>query len=1040
MKPVEKKLQIPFHRSAIDEAEVAAVREVMESGWLTMGPKTLEFEQAFARYVGARHAVAVSSCTAALHLALEAVGLQAQDEVLLPTTTFTATAEVVTYFGARPVFVDIDPLTMNLDPQDAARRITSRTRAIIPVHLAGQPCDMREIHSLADDHGLHVVEDAAHALPASYRGQRIGTVSGLTAFSFYATKPLATGEGGMVTTDREELANRIRLLRLHGISRDGGKLDTAEGSWDYEVVARGYKYNMTDLQAVLGLSQLSQCDARWAARCRIARRYTEAFRALEGLEAPTVREDRQSAWHLYILRLQVERLRINRDTLVRELKERGIGTSVHFIPLHLHSYYQTTYGYKAGGFPQAEREYRRCLSLPIYPTMSDKDVDRVIASVAEIAYAGRSFKGSTQLLNDGRETRDPTTVQTVDPFSRTWPGRGGFYRRVGKRLFDLGAAAVGLVLLVPLFALVATFIKMSSPGLVFYTQNRVGRGGRRFRILKFRTMVPGSQHVGPGITCSGDPRVTRVGRFLRRLKIDELPQLWNVLKGEMSLVGPRPDLAQYVAGYTPEQRQVLTVRPGMTDLASICYRDEEKLLRQSGDPEQFYREVILPYKLALNLEYMGKMSFFYDLYLIWRTLRSLCISTPAERAKTNHEGARAPTLFVPPVDECLNHQEGIGCLRPVKSEELMNREVVELALGDPEVTAVYRGKRILVTGAAGSIGSELVRQLVSLEPARIVLLDKDENALFERQLELQARIPKVPFEILVADIRFRQRLQTIFERWRPEVVLHAAAHKQVPLMESHPVEAVTNNVFGTHNVVELSLAFEVQRFVFVSTDKAVKPTSIMGASKRLAEMVVQSSVGKHRTRFCCVRFGNVRGSRSSVIPLFQKQIAAGGPVTLTHPEIRRFFMTIPEAAHLVIQAGTFAEDGGIYMLDMGDPMRIADLAHNLIELSGLRPNQDIRIETIGLRPGERLSEELVGDGEYLAPTRVRKIFVVENGCRLDVERLETLLNSLRKAVEQDDEVQVRALLHDFKLRFNTFVDGSSANSHTGVKNEEEVPL
>lgn len=378
---------LSFHVPSFDEAEVNAVVEVIRSGWLTMGPKTVEFELQFAHYAGARHAVAVSSCTAALELALEAIGLQPGDEVLVPTTTFTATAEVVCHLGGRPILVDIDPVTMNMDPEDASRRVTPRTRAVIPVHIAGQPCDMEELQLLAGQHNIRIIEDAAHALPAGYRGQRIGSISELTAFSFYVTKPLTTGEGGMVTTENEELANRMRLMRLHGISRDAWKRYTAEGSWRYEVLAAGYKCNMTDLQAALGLVQLSKCDRLWAARSRIAERYTNVFRSVESLEVPKVREGRESAWHLYILRLRSERLRIKRDTFIEELKRRGVGTSVHFIPLHLQPYYQKTFGYRQGDFPRAEREFYRCFSLPIYPSMSDEDVDRVIAAVNEITRA-----------------------------------------------------------------------------------------------------------------------------------------------------------------------------------------------------------------------------------------------------------------------------------------------------------------------------------------------------------------------------------------------------------------------------------------------------------------------------------------------------------------------------------------------------------------------------------------------------------------------------------------------------------------------------
>jgi perosamine synthetase len=382
-KPLEG--MIPFHRASLGEEEVEAVADVIRSGWLTMGAKTLEFEKSFASYVGAKNAIAVSSGTAALHLALDAIGLKKDDEVLLPTTTFTATAETVTYVGARPVLVDIRPDTMNLDPRDAARRVTQKTRAIIPVHFGGQPCDMDEIHALAAHHHLHVIEDAAHALPSEYRGKRVGQISEFTAFSFYATKTLTTGEGGMITTDNDDCAARMRMMRLHGISGDAWKRYGKNGTWYYDVVEAGFKYNPTDLQSALGLTQLAKCDALNDTRRRIAERYTAAFKEVSALEPPTVKCDRRTSWHLYVLRLRLEQLRIDRDAFIQELKKRGICTSVHFIPLHFHAYYQRAYGYRKGEFPVAEAEFERCLSLPIYPGMSDGDVDLVIDNVTEIA-------------------------------------------------------------------------------------------------------------------------------------------------------------------------------------------------------------------------------------------------------------------------------------------------------------------------------------------------------------------------------------------------------------------------------------------------------------------------------------------------------------------------------------------------------------------------------------------------------------------------------------------------------------------------------
>jgi perosamine synthetase len=378
-------LQVPFHRADLGEAEVQAVSDVIRSGWLTMGAKTFEFERQFASYVGASHAIAVSSCTAALHLSLEAIGLSCGDEVLVPTTTFTASAEVVAYFGARPVFVDIDAASMNMDPREAERKITTRTKAIIPVHLAGTPCEMAEITHLADQYNLRVVEDAAHALPSSYKGKRIGTVSELTAFSFYATKTLTTGEGGMITTENEDLVKRLQLMRLHGIARDAWKRYSAEGSWFYEVLDTGYKYNLTDLQAALGIVQLAKCDEMTSARSRIAARYTAAFQSLECVETPHIPADCATSWHLYLLRLQLDQLRIDRGQFIRELAERGVRTSVHFIPLHLQPAYQRNYGYKNGDLPVAEREYQRSLSLPIFSSMREEEIEQVIWAVSEVA-------------------------------------------------------------------------------------------------------------------------------------------------------------------------------------------------------------------------------------------------------------------------------------------------------------------------------------------------------------------------------------------------------------------------------------------------------------------------------------------------------------------------------------------------------------------------------------------------------------------------------------------------------------------------------
>src|SRR6266852_9120904 len=294
---------LPFALPHITQAEIDEVVDTLRSGWLTTGPKTKRFEREFAERVGASHALAVNSATAAMHLALDAVGLQPGDEFIVPVYTFTATAEVVVYFPARPVFVDVDPITCNLDPAQLEKRITSRTRAIMVVHIAGLPAEMDAILAIARAHGLPVIEDAAHAFPAKYKGRVIGSISDLTAFSFYATKTLSTGEGGMLTTANPEYAERAAIIAFHGIDRYAWKRYSAEGSWYYEVLETGYKYNLTDLQAALGIVQLAKCDAMYEARRNISDVYTKAFRSSWALRLPLTAPDRQTSWHLYVLRL-----------------------------------------------------------------------------------------------------------------------------------------------------------------------------------------------------------------------------------------------------------------------------------------------------------------------------------------------------------------------------------------------------------------------------------------------------------------------------------------------------------------------------------------------------------------------------------------------------------------------------------------------------------------------------------------------------------------------------------------------------------------
>jgi perosamine synthetase len=382
---------IPFHIPDIGREEIEGVVEVLKSGWITTGPKVKEFERRFAEFIGAKHAVAVNSCTAALHLALEAVGLKEGDEVILPPFTFGATAEVVRYFGAMPVFVDIEEETMNMDPVKLEEYLSShaynRAKAVIPVHYGGFYCEMDEVMRIAQKYNLKVIEDAAHAFPVKYKGRMIGTIGNATCFSFYATKPITTGEGGMLTTDSNEIAERIRVMRLHGIRENPWNRYAAEGSWYYEIIAPGFKYNLTDISAALGLVQLKRVYEMLEKRRQIAHIYHEAFKDIAEIKNPHFAKDH--AWHLYVIRLDTEKLNIDRDKFIEELRSKGIGTSVHFIPLHMHPYYRDIYHYKATDYPVSSRAYKQVVSLPIYSKLSRKAVGRVVEGVREVIRMNR---------------------------------------------------------------------------------------------------------------------------------------------------------------------------------------------------------------------------------------------------------------------------------------------------------------------------------------------------------------------------------------------------------------------------------------------------------------------------------------------------------------------------------------------------------------------------------------------------------------------------------------------------------------------------
>jgi perosamine synthetase len=374
---------LPYGRQSVDETDIQAVVEVLRSDWLTTGPKVAEFEEAFAFRVGAAHAVSFSSGTAALHAAAFAAGLKPGDEAIIPPLTFAATANCVLYQGATPVFADVSADTLNLDPGQVAKKISSKTCAILPVDYAGHPADLAPILEIARRNGIVVIEDACHALGAEYCGKRVGSIADMAVFSFHPVKHITTGEGGMVTTGDPQFAETLRRFRNHGISSDARQRQSA-GQWHYEMVLLGFNYRLPDFACALGLEQLKRLDANLARRREIAARYAAAFLQIPGVTSPAVRPEANPAWHLYPIRLEVERLSADRAQILRALRAENIGVNVHYIPVHLHPYYRERFAYKGGEYPVAEYAYERLISLPMFHSMSDQDVQDVITAVRKV--------------------------------------------------------------------------------------------------------------------------------------------------------------------------------------------------------------------------------------------------------------------------------------------------------------------------------------------------------------------------------------------------------------------------------------------------------------------------------------------------------------------------------------------------------------------------------------------------------------------------------------------------------------------------------
>lgn len=826
------------------------------------------------------------------------------------------------------------------------------------------------------------------------------------------------------------------------------------------------------------------------------------------------------------------------------------------------------------------------------------------------------------------------------------PDNRGAYVRWGKRLLDVVAAGLGLALLSPLLAVVAALIRLEDTGPVFFTQARVGAGFRPFFIVKFRTMRQGGG--GPQVTRDGDPRVTRIGRLLRSAKLDELPQLLNVLRGDMSLVGPRPEVPAYVELFRDEYERVLSVRPGITDFAAIRFRDESALLDRYDDAERAYVEKVLPEKLALYRRYLDELSLSTDLLILWATvlrvlfpsghenlarstsdraagpvimspmnaskrrlivmsldvaavlaayalsfllsydlrvdarawsllartaaipitayaaaayafgvnrglrfcaslgdafdiLKAVLVAAAVQtvairflygrafppavllsapivtafivvvvhaaargashflyvhllgggrrrtavivgvgdeaelvydtmrsdedvdyrvlafvndggprfgvrlhgvrivggeglarllRASTVDEivvavdrrrrgraldlvaevlkdlPARPPVLVAPSADEMLDPSKR-AWPRKVRPVDLLDRGVISLDAA--RIGRSIEGKVVLISGAGGTIGGELARQVARHKPRKMILLENNATALFFTEADLRELHPELNLAATLGDIRDVALVDRIFNEDKPQLVFHAAAHKHVHQLESNVSEGISNNLLGTYHLATAADRSGTEAFILISTDKAVRPTCVMGATKRAAEIVVSNFARTSKTRFASVRFGNVLGSSGSVMKIFQEQIEKGQPLTLTHPDATRYFMTVEEAVGLVLQASSLAKGGEIFVLNMGQPIRILDIARRLIWLSGLEPERDVPIRIVGLRAGEKIAEEIIEDPSGQEQSEHPDIMVLRSENRIVEELRERITNIEVLASTAERAAMIQAL-------------------------------
>jgi FlaA1/EpsC-like NDP-sugar epimerase/dTDP-4-amino-4,6-dideoxygalactose transaminase len=1022
------------------------VDAAFDTNWVApVGPHLAAFEAEMCAASGARAAVCLSSGTAALHLALRLLGVQAGDEIFCSTFTFVASANPILYQDAHPVFIDSEARSWNMDPGLLAEALAQRAqrgrlpRAIVLVDIYGQCAAWDEIRAVVAPYDVPVLEDAAEAVGATYRGAWAGTFGALGVYSFNGNKIMTTGGGGMMVSSNVSLIEHARKLATQ--ARDAAP--------HYQHSELGYNYRMSNLLAGIGRGQLQSLPRMVERRRQIFDFYRAALGDLPGVDfMPEIPEGRCNRW-LTCMTVDLAAAGVDRDAIISALAADDIEARPLWKPLHQQPFFHEAPRF---GGAVADRLFAQGMCLPSGSAMTDDDLQRVAqvvhdvfsrkkrSSRALVSIATASRKAGSRFLSFvGSSLRKRLLFRTrrlLDMVDRN------IGRHSGMRLATimlgyaplLGAAFYFAYELRWDFAVPDEFLKqrwlLIAPVVIYkllllYSFGQFRTIQRYFGLADFAGMLFALTTLSGmmlGLWCVAAPMaapprgvilmdfVLSVG-FVSAFRLGlRVVRNWS-LYGEAKSAPAEKRMAIIGAGDVGESLAKDLLQRRGSGLRPVFFVDD--------DPDKIGRSIH-------GLPIFGPLDRLRELAQRVRVnefVITLQGATP-KRVKEIIEVGRqvgATTRIIPSLTQLASGDVKAERARPVAIEDLLGRAPINLD-GDG-IARMVRDRMVLVTGAGGSIGSELCRQILSHGPQRLLMVDQSEIALFEIERELAPADPGGRLLPLIADVVDESAMRAIFVRHRPEIVFHAAAHKHVPLMERQPAEALKNNTLGTAALARLASEHGVDRFVFISTDKAINPTSVMGCSKRLAEMALQARqrASDNRTAFLMVRFGNVLGSSGSVIPIFRRQIAEGGPVTVTDPEMTRYFMTIPEAVGLVLQAAALGCGGDIFILDMSQPVKIIDLARQMIELSGYRPGIDIEIKITGLRPGEKLFEELRLDDETYERTEHPRIFRLRKDYLTELDAGESWLSDLRCAAlsgnQQDIKLQMKRLVPEYNPFF-----------------------